>query len=354
VGGRTTNKFSKKLRFGGHVAYGLGDDRVKYGLSYEYILNRNPRITTGASYYHDIRQLGKSENAFLDDNILSTLLRRSPNYKLTMVDQFNIYFEREWFQGFTNSITVRQQTIYPTDYVPFVTYEGPGDSTLSPSLISSEITLSTHYSYREKFLLGNFDHISLGSVYPALDLDLTYGPKGVFNSQYEYFKIKLEVSDKVEINPIGYLKYRIIGGKILGTLPYPLLKLHEGNETYAFDPYAFNMMNYYEFISDEYIMLSGEQHLQGFFLSRIPLLRKLGLREVVTGKMLIGNLSPKNQRVMAFPEGLTSLSQPYYEAGVGIENILKILRIDAMWRFTYLDHPNIQVFGLRVVMQLTF
>jgi hypothetical protein len=353
-GGRTTNKFSKKLRFGGHVAYGFSDDRVKYGFFYEYILNRNPRITTGASYYHDIRQLGKSENAFLDDNILSTLLRRNPNNKLTMVDQFNVYFEKEWFQGFTNSISLRQQTIYPTSYVPFEVTTGPGDSSMVPSLISSEITLSTHFSYREKFLLGNFDHISLGSVYPAVDLSLTYGPKGVFNSQYEYFKIKLQVSDKVEINPIGYLKYRIIGEKILGTLPYPLLKLHEGNETYAYDPFAFNMMNYYEFTSDEYILLSGEQHLQGFFLNRIPLLRKLGLREVITGKMLIGNLSPKNYDVMQFPEGLTPLHQPYYEAGVGIENIFQVLRIDAMWRFTYLDHPDIQVFGLRVVMQLSF
>jgi hypothetical protein len=93
VGGRTTGDLSKKVRFGGHVAYGTKDNTLKYGLLYEYILNTNPRITTGASYYHDIRQLGKSENAFLDDNILTTILRRNPNYKLTMIDQYNLYFE---------------------------------------------------------------------------------------------------------------------------------------------------------------------------------------------------------------------------------------------------------------------
>jgi hypothetical protein len=355
VGGRTTYQISKKFRFGGHVAYGLKDERLKYGLLYEYVLNRNPRISTGASYYHDIRQLGKSENAFLDDNILTTLLRRNPNYKLTMVDQYNLYFEREWFQGFSNTITFRQQTVYPTSYVPFKIPNATGDTTQLDHLVSSEVTLSTHFAYREKFLLGNFDHISLGSVYPAVDLDLTYGPKGVLNSQYEYYKIKLDISDKVETNPIGYLRYRITAGKIFGTLPYSLLKLHEGNETYAYDPYAFNMMNYYEFVSDEYMVLSGEQHFQGFFLGHIPLLRRLQLREVVTGKMLIGNLSDKNnQKIMNFPEGLTRLTKPYSEASIGIENIFQVLRIDAMWRFSYLDHPGIQTFSVRAVLQLTF
>jgi hypothetical protein len=354
VGGRTTSDFSKKVRLSGHVAYGTKDKIFKYGAGFEYIINRNPRISTGAAYYHDIRQLGKSENAFLDDNIMTTILRRNPNYKLTLVDQFNFYFEREWFQGFSNTITFRQQTIYQADSVPFNTHDAIGDVQKQNSLISSEVTLSTHFAYREKFLLGHFDHLSVGSVYPAIDLDLTYGPKGVFNSQYEYFKVKLQLSDKVEINPVGYLRYRVTAGKIFGTLPYPLLKLHEGNETYAYDPLAFNMMNYYEFVSDEYLIFFAEQHFQGFFLNRIPLLRRLGLREVVTGNLLFGNLNSKHLEVMDFPNGLTSLNKPYYEASVGIENILQLIRVDALWRFSYLDHPDIKPFGIRVTMQLTF
>lgn len=57
---------------------------------------------------------------------------------------------------------------------------------------------------------------------------------------------------------------------------------------------------------------------------------------------------------MAFPEGLSGLSVPYYEAGVGIENIFKLFRVDAMWRFSYLDHPYVAPFGIRVSMQLSF
>ncbi len=89
-GGRTSPDFSEHIRFGGHVAYGLKDERWKYGALADYIFDVNPRIRLSFSYYHDMRQLGKSQNAFLDDNILTTILRRNLNYKLTKVDQYKL------------------------------------------------------------------------------------------------------------------------------------------------------------------------------------------------------------------------------------------------------------------------
>jgi hypothetical protein len=318
------------------------------------MFNTNPRRTSTISYFHDIRQLGKSENAFLDDNYLTSILRRNPNYKLTMVDQFNALYEHEWAPGFSNTVKFNYQTVYPTQYVPFDIFDPEGDTLAGSPLTSAEFTLSTHFAYREKFVWGKFERKSLGSQYPTLDLDFTYGPKGFYGSDYEYFRFRLKISDKLETNPIGYLKFRITLGKVFGTLPYPLLKLHEGNETYAYDPLSFNMMNYYEFVSDEYASLFAEQHLQGFFLNRIPLIRRLHWREVVSTNILYGRLSEKNKSVMTFPTGLSGLSTPYYEAGVGIENIFKLFRIDALWRFSYLDHENVTPFGVRASMQITF
>ena len=37
---------------------------------------------------------------------------------------------------------------------------------------------------------------------------------------------------------------------------------------------------------------------------------------------------------------------PYMEAGVGIENIFKFLRLDYVWRLTYRDHPHINKHGV--------
>jgi len=354
IGGRTSNKFSTKIMFGGHLAYGLKDEKFKYGGHIDYMFNTNPRITAGGSFYHDIRQLGKSDNAFLDDNILTSILRRNPNYKLTMVDQYNVFFEREWFQGLSNTLAFKYQTIYPTDYIPFKIVNSPGDTISLGNLTSAEISLNFHFAYHEKFLLGKFERASLGSKYPTFDFYIKYAPKGLLKSQYEYVNLKAEVSGKLLTSPIGFFKFRVVAGKIFGKLPYPLLELHEGNETYVFDPWAFNMMNYYEFVSDEYASIYAEQHLQGFFLNRIPLIRRLEWREVVSTKILYGNLSAKNLNVMEFPTGLNGMSVPYYEASVGLENIFKVLRVDAMWRFSYLNHPHVSPFGIRAVLVFSF
>jgi hypothetical protein len=114
------------------------------------------------------------------------------------------------------------------------------------------------------------------------------------------------------------------------------------------------MMNYYEFVSDEWVSLMAEHHFQGFFLNRIPGLRWLELREVISGKLLAGHLGEANKNVMAFPPGLTWLREPYFEGSIGLENILRLIRVDATWRFSYLDHPDIQKFGLRVALTLQF
>ncbi len=354
IGGRTNREFSDKYRFGGHIAYGTHDEEFKYGVNAEVLLDKNPRRVVDISHSYDMHQLGKSQNAFLDDNIMATLLRRRPNYKLTPVRKYTVGYEHEWFQGFSNKISLSHETVYSTEHVPFSFLNEENISETVNSLSTSEITLNFHFAYKEKFLLGHFERRSLGTKYPVFDLDITYSPTGLLDNKYEYIKLKAQLKDKIEINPFGFTRYWLTAGKIFGEVPYPFLELHEGNETYAYDIYAFNMMNYYEFASDEYISIAAEQHFQGFFFNKIPLLRKLEWREVLSAKAIAGTLNEENKNLMLFPEGLNGLSKPYLEAGLGIENIFKLFRIEATWRLSYLDNPDIQIFGARAMLQLTF
>ena len=80
-------------------------------------------------------------------------------------------------------------------------------------------------------------------------------------------------------------------------------------------------------------------------MGKIPLIKKLQWREVVTLKAVYGTLSKKNNGILGsehsseapllFPKGMTSLNKPYVEMGVGISNILRLLRVDAFWRLTH-------------------
>jgi hypothetical protein len=113
VGGRTSNVWNERLRLYGHVAYGLMDERFKYGGGFIYLFNRNPRRGVGVEYKFDMEQLGESVNAFRQDNIMASLLRRRPFTKLTMVEQITSYYEHEYVQGISNKITFRRRNIFP-------------------------------------------------------------------------------------------------------------------------------------------------------------------------------------------------------------------------------------------------
>ncbi len=352
-GGRTSNNFSTKYMINAHAAYGEKDNRLKYGAGFIYMLNKNPRLAFETQYKYDIQQLGQSSNALTEDNFFTSILRRNPNYKLTMVKDFSASVEKEWFQGFSNKLSFNYRNIEPTAYIPF--YNSTlSDTTFYNHVTTSELTLNIRFAKNEKYIRGEFERLNLGTDKPVLNINLTAGLKNVFRSDYEYYKINASLSHKIPMGAFGYFKYIIDAGQIFGSVPYPLLKLHEGNETYAFDRYAFNMMNYYEFASDRYASLYAEYHFQGLFLNKIPLMRKLKWREVVSAKGLIGDLSDRHLSIIDYPEGLYKVNHPYVEASVGIENIFKIFRVDAMWRLSYLDHDDIQPFGLRVMVQFVF
>lgn len=175
------------------------------------------------------------------------------------------------------------------------------------------------------------------------------------NSEYEYSKLVFNVSDRLHFNPFGHLDVIAEVGKIWGHIPYPLLDLPGGNETYIFDLYAFNGLNYFEFANDKYASLTLSHHFNGLFLNKIPLMRKLKWREVVGAKGIIGSLDDKHKEILVFPNYLKTLTgRPYYEASLGIENIFKIFRVDAVWRLAYLESPGAIPFTFKASMQFTF
>ncbi len=359
-GGRTSNTFSEKIMCNAHLAYGDKDKRFKYGLGFVYMLDKLPRESFGMQWKHDIHQLGKSPNAFTESNILASLLKRNPNNKLTMMNQFEAHYEKEWLQGFINTIKFRYRDISSTHIIPFVKPTGVPVSGIK----ASEIEVRTRWTKNEKVIMGAFERKYLGGPVPIINLYMTMGFKGLLGSNYEYFKTDISIDHTLKLAPLGKMRYMVTASKLWGKVPYPLLSLHEGNETYAFDPFAFNMMNYFEFASDQYLSLYLEHHFQGLIMNRIPLFKKLKWRAVASAKGLWGTLSDKNngglensEAAILFPAGLSDVEKPYFEASVGIENIFKFFRVDAMWRLNHLEpkaNQKFEKFGIRAMFQMTF
>ncbi len=352
LGFKTNNKFSKKIKFNGHVAYGLLDEKWKYGGGFRVFLSKKPRQILSAQYEYDTEQLGQSQDAYSEDNLIASFYRRRPFYKLTYVQDFRANYEIEWFHGFSNRLSfVHRDLRSATDRI---VYDFASDVYPDHQISSSEIRFFTRFAYREKFIEGELNRLSLGTKYPKIYFEYAYGIKGLWNGQFNYHRASFTIEHWFQTDPIGWFEYLAQAGKTWGNLPYPLQTIHQGNETYSYDDYSYNMMNMIEFVSDEFVTVFATHHFNGYFLSKIPLMRKLKWREVVSAKAVAGRISQANVDMMIFPSDLFALNGIYAEAGVGVENIFKILRFDVLWRLTQLDNPNIQKIGVRGSFRFNF
>jgi hypothetical protein len=218
------------------------------------------------------------------------------------------------------------------------------------------VALNTRFAYKEKYVSGDFTRISLGTSYPVVELHLATGLPSLAQGEYGYQRVVTHVYQRLQLGAIGWMRINAEAGRVWGDLPYPLLILHSGNETFYYDDLAFNTMNYFEFISDRYAQLFVEHHFEGLFFNRIPLLRRLKWREVVVGKAVAGDLDlARTEKEMLLLPGMYSLDHgPYLEVSAGVENILKVLRVDGVWRLRYNDHPGTNRFALRLKLAVNF
>jgi hypothetical protein len=355
MGARTSSKFSRRVEFEGYVAYGTLDQEFKYSLGGKGFITKDPRLILGVYYKRDVEQLGQSTNAFRQDNILSSAFRRTPNNKLTMVNEYQVYLEREWFMGLSSSAMFQVRDLSPRGSLSYVSLNDAGEPDTLAGIATTEIVLGGRFMYKEKFVAGDFTRVSLGSRYPSLEVQLGQGLKDVIGGDYDYTRLLARVQHRVQLGPLGFMRYTVNGGQIFGTLPYPLLAIHAGNETFYYDDIAFNTMNYFEFISDRFASVFVEQHFEGLFFNRVPLFRRLKWREVVGAKVVVGSLQQKNRDAMELLPFMYDLSGgPFAEVSFGVENIFKILEVDMIRRLNYLDHPNVRDWAFRLKLNITF
>jgi hypothetical protein len=204
------------------------------------------------------------------------------------------------------------------------------------------MALKLRFAYLERFIETDYNRYSIGTKYPVVEVMFSKGFKGVFNSAYNYTKYSLLIKDMMKISPYGTLYYRVYGGKINGTMPFTNLENHPGNDLFYYNPFAFNLMNRFEYLSDKYAGVSMEHNIGSGLFRFIPLTRKLKWRQFYTVKTLWGSLSKENEAINTrllspYPKIYsfkTLNGKTYMEVGTGIDNIFKVFRLDFVWRLS--------------------
>lgn len=367
-GGRTTPKFSKRIYFETYGAYGFKDERWKGFLSATYSLNNRsiysfPLNFVRVSYQHDTKIPGQELQFVAEDNFLLSF-KRGKNDKWLYNSNFKLDYVHELDNHLSFTLGFKNWKQEPAGAIVY-NKEVNGSIVNVNKLITSEFSGEIRWAPNEQFYQGKVYRIPIINKYPIFTLRFIAGVKGVMNSEYNYQNISARFEKRAYMSQLGYSDLVFEGGYIFGKIPYPLMTVHRANQTYAYQLNSYNLMNFQEFVSDRFFAINIDHHFNGLFFNRVPLLKKLKLREVVSFKMLYGGVRDENNpakdpSLIKFPlfEGVpTTFSldkKPYIEGSVGVANIFKLIRVDLVKRFNYLENPYVASLGVRARFKFDF
>lgn len=364
IGGITTANLSKHWFARGYVAYGCRDHKFKYGGEVEYSLfakkyhsREFPINSFRLRHEYDLNQIGQHYLFTNADNIFLSW-KRQPDTKVTYRRRTIFEYKMERRGGFMFTLGLKHDIQEPSRWMPFE--NGFGD--VLKRYTSAAFTLTLRYAPGETFYQTKTDRIPINMDAPVFQLTHEFGPKGFLGSNFCTNRTEFSVSKRFWFSSFGYADCMLKAGKIWSTVYYPALMWPNVNLSYTIQPESFTLMNAMEFANDQYFSWDLTYWGNGVLFNRLPIIKYLRLREVLSFRGLYGKLSERNDPslhndLLQFPFDAFTASmkkQPYMELGVGIDNILTILRIDYVWRLTYRDTPNVDKSGIRVQLHFTF
>ncbi|WP_147677868.1 DUF5686 and carboxypeptidase-like regulatory domain-containing protein [Algibacter pacificus] len=357
AGGRTYFGKNDLWRLEGFMAYGFKDDKFKYGISGKWLLDKKSRLIISGGNRRDVEQIGASLTTSSDvlgrSLASSSVVGTSTNDKLTSINLTSLAIEAEPWRNVVFRLGGNYRTLESASPTFSLDYNTP-DGGLESEIKQFESSLSVSYFPKRKMTGFGVERFHANDNYASIFTQITRGDKGILGGDFNYTKLQFSYIQPWQIGAFGRLTTTVEAGKTLGEVPLGLLSVIPGNQSYFSIYNTFSQLDFYEFVSDTYTSVHLEHNFNGRLFSRIPFLRKLNLREIVSFRGVIGGLSDENIALSntGLPNSITLIApnkKPYYEYGFGIGNIFKVFRIDFNFRGNYLNetnYPDARKFGV--------
>ncbi|MFY0712526.1 carboxypeptidase-like regulatory domain-containing protein [Seonamhaeicola sp. NFXS20] len=357
TGGRTYFGRNDLWRLEGFLAYGFRDDKFKYGISGKWLLDKKSRLIISGGNRRDVEQIGASLTTSTDvlgrSLASSAVVGTGSNDKLTTINLSSFAIEAEPFRNLVVRLGGNYRTLESASPTFSLDYNIPDG--VESEIKQYETTFSVAYFPGRKMTGFGVERRPANDDFARLFAQISRGDKGMFNSDFNYTKVQLSYLQPWQLGGFGRLTSSIEVGKTYGEVPLGLLNVIPGNQTYFSIYNTFSQLDFYEFVSDQYASFHLEHNFNGRLLSRIPFLRKLNLREIISVRGVMGSISDENIALSNVPSNPANLeleaphNEPYYEYSLGIGNIFKVFRIDFNFRGNYKDetlYPNARKFGV--------
>lgn len=369
---QTTANLNPHLFLKGYYAYGFKDKRHKYQGEVEYSFNKKeylpreyPRKSLILNYTHDVMSPTDKFLKTDKDNVFV-------GFKWTDVDQMSyvkdlsLTYINETTYGLTTTLQVKNYNDEPTGSLKYI--RNNAEQAMVHDITTTEASLTFRYAPGETFINTKQRRIPIQFDAPIFTLSHTMGVK-MFGGDYAYNFTELGIYKRFWFSSWGKIDLFLKGGAQWNKVPFPLLIMPAANLSYISQRETFNLIQNMEFLNDRYASLDFTWDLNGKLFNRIPLLKKLKWREAIGFKALYGHLTDKNNPYLNEGDGdlfmfptrngapssfVMEKNKPYMECFIGIHNIFKIVHLDFVHRLNYLDNPNIDKWGVRCMVMVTF
>ena len=352
VGGRTYFGPNDPWRIQAFTAYGSDDQKFKYGLSGKWMVDKKNRIIISVGNRRDIEQIGASlttTNDIMGRSFASSaLFTTGSNGKLTNINLTNLAVEIEPVKNLIFQLGISHRTLVsasPTFSLDYFT--DLSRTTTQSEVKQSEANIQIEFMPNRRTIGYGVERDVVDNPYSRFFINYSHGFKGVLNSDFKYEKLQLYYKQPFIIGPLGRTNITMELGKTFGTIPLGLMSVIPGNQTYFTIENTFSNLNFYEFISDQYLTLKWDHNFNGRIFSRIPFMRKLNWREIIGIRGVYGSISNANRAINASGLAYNAPENGYWEYSAGIGNIFKVFRIDFSWRGNYLNVPDATKFAIK-------
>ena len=356
TGARTYFGSNDLWRLEGFTAYGFRDNKFKYGISGKWLLDKKSRLIISGGNRRDVEQIGASLTTSTDvlgrNLASSSIVSTGANDRLTNINLSTLAIEAEPFRNFIVRLGGSYRTLESASSTFSLDYNNPD----SPTGISSEVkqyetSLSLFYFPGRKTTGFGVERLDANDGFSRLFAQVSRGDKSILNSDFDFTKVQFSYTQPWQLGGFGRLTSSLEVGKTFGDVPLSLLSVVPGNQSLFSIYNTFSQLDFYEFVTDTYTSLHLEHNFNGRLFSRIPFLRKLNLREIVSIRGVWGELSGENIALSTTSNPNSILLQApddeiYWEYSLGVGNIFKIFRLDFNFRGNYLDNIDARRFGI--------
>lgn len=317
---------------------------IRYGFADKHL---NPSVTVGYNfgkkYIHSLsfsggRKVYQFNNAGAIPEWINTLgtLGYKLNYmKIYEADYFSIGYGAGIGNGLSWDAAFRFQNRMPLENLADpVNWRNPKNREFTPNYPVDLTKLPMAPNRASMLIVGitwlpGADYIefpdrkvNLGSDYPTITASITKGIKGLLGSDVDYTKWRITVNDDLDLKLAGQLKYRFTFGGFFdaGKVFIPDYQHYLGNQTIfaSQELNSFQLAPYYQYSNTSAFQgtVHMEYHLNGLLSNKIPGFKKLNW-------FFVGGANALH----------ISKGANYYEFFGGIENILKVIRVDFVQGF---------------------